>query len=738
MRQEAAALSTASLLLSATVAVATVFGNVRGIVHDPQHRPVAMAHVTIRARASAWSEGTQSNPDGEFEFTAVPVGEYIVATTAPGFSPLEQQVTVTSGSSPVLHFALNLVVTRQEVQVTAAPGQVNAESPTTETIISREDIARTPGADRTNSLAMITDFVPGATIVHDQLHIRGGHQISWLVDGVPAPNTNISTNVGPQIDPKDIDYIEAQRGGYSAEYGDRTYAVFNVVTRTGFERNNEAELVASYGSFNSTNDQISLGSHTERFAYYASLNGNRSDLGLATPTATVLHDMESGVGGFASLIFNATPADQLRAAVSVRKDHYQIPNTSQQQASGIRDLDRESDTLVNFSWVHTAGHGLLLTASPFYHFNRADFDGGPNDTPIIPTDHHSSNYLGFQTTLGAVAGKHNARGGFETFAQHEDTLFGLRANAGSGLALRQRQGIWGRVEALFLEDQCKLTSWFSLSGGLRLTRFTGSLTETSADPRLGMVILVPRLGWALRASYTRFYQPPPLSTVTGPLLSFALNRGFGFLPLQGERDEQHEFGLTIPFQNWVLEVDNFRTRARNFFDHDVIGNSNIFLPLSIQQARIRGWEATLRSPKVFKRAQIHLAYSHQRAEARGAVTGGLTDFSPPEQGYFFLDHDQRHTLSGVLSLTIPRRTWTAANISYGSGFLDGNGPGHLPAHASFDFSLGKSLGENWALVLTALNVANRRYLLDKSNSFGGTHYSDPRQLAVELRYRFHY
>ena len=75
---------------------------------------------------------------------------------------------------------------------------------------------------------MITNYVPGAYMTHDQLHVRGGHQVSWLIDGVPIPNTNIASNLGPQIDPKDIDTVEAQRGSYSADFGDRTYGVFNV------------------------------------------------------------------------------------------------------------------------------------------------------------------------------------------------------------------------------------------------------------------------------------------------------------------------------------------------------------------------------------------------------------------------------------------------------------------------------------------------------------------------------
>src|SRR2546426_11500295 len=138
-------------------------------------------------------------------------------------------------------------------------------------------------------------------MVHDQLHIRGGHRVSWLVDGVPVPNTNIAGNGGPQFDPKDIETIEIQRGGYSAEYGDRTYGVFNVVTRSGFDRDRQAELMVSYGSFNETNDQLSFGDHTRRFAYYASLNGNRTDLGLQTPAREVIPDLGSGFGGVNSL-----------------------------------------------------------------------------------------------------------------------------------------------------------------------------------------------------------------------------------------------------------------------------------------------------------------------------------------------------------------------------------------------------------------------------------------------------
>ncbi len=721
-------------LLSGALAYATIFGDVRGIVHDPSHRPVEGAQVTLHAVAGDWSAKAATGSEGEFQIPAVPLGNYRLTVSREGFTAVEQQIVVASGSAPILHLQLGMPALNQAVEVSETADAVATESSAATTLVSRNQIERTPGADRTNSLAMITDYVPGAYVTHDQLHIRGGHQVSWLVDGVPIPNTSIASNVGPQLDPKDADYIEVQRGGYSAEYGDRTYGVFNVIPRTGFERNNEGELVASYGSFGQTNDQISFGSHTERLAYYASINGNRTDLGLETPGPEVIHDAASGVGAFGTLIFNAGPADQLRLVTSLRRDDYQIPNTPEQQAAGVSDNEREADAYVNFSWVHTAGHGLLLTVSPFYHHNRADYTGGPNDTPFSPQQRRSADYAGGQVTLAAVAGKHNARVGAYGFEQRDDAFFGL---SGEGASLFERQQPTGSLAVLFMEDQYQPAQWLTLTGGVRLTHFAGDLSENAASPRAGAAIRIPRLRWTIHGFYGRFYQAPPLSTVSGPLLDFALLRGFGFLPLHGERDQQVQFGLTAPVRGWTLDVDYFRTQVRNYFDHDVLGNSNIFFPLTIDSARIRGWEVCLRSPRLRRRGQVHLAYSHQFAEGAGAVNGGLTDFSPPE-GTFLLDHDQRHTLNVGFNWDLPRRSWIAGNVYYGSGFADNNGPAHLPGHTTVDLMLGKSVRERWTVSLNALNVANRRYLLDASETFGGTHFADPRQVFLQVRYRFHY
>ena len=726
----------AAVLVAATLSSAQTVGVVRGVVHDAQHRPVPGATVALSAGHADWKQTAVSDANGEFLFAGVPVGDYTLAVTLEGFAPANESVTVVSGTTPIVHLELQVATVSQSVTVTATPEAAQAGAVTPTTMVDRRDIQFTPGADRTNGLEAITAFVPGSYVIHDQLHVRGGHQVSWLVDGVPVPNTSIASSVGPQVDPKDMDYLEALRGSYDAEYGDRTYGVFNVVPRTGFERDNEAEVVASIGSFWQTNDQFSLGGHTERFAYYGSVSGNRSDLGLETPVPQVIHDRQAGVSGFASLIFNATPANQVRLITSVRHDAYQVPNDADAEAAGIDDNEHESDAFVNLSWVRTFASGAVVTVSPFLHWNAANYEGGPTDFPIGTTSRRSSRYAGAQATIARTSQRNEIHAGLYGFAEDDTQAFAVAFNDRSADDFSARETPSGRQLALFAEDKFHASQWLTLTAGVRQTWFSGGVSESATSPRLGATVRVPRVAWMLRGFYGRFYQAPPLATVSGPLLEFVTAADAGFVPLRGERDEEHQVGVTIPVRGWVVDADEFRTRATNFFDHNPIGNSNVFFPLTIDGALIQGWEATVRSPAAWRRAQVHAAYSHQHADGIGGISGGLTDFSTGE-GRFPLDHDQRHTFTAGFTATLPRRVFAGANVYYGSGFPQEEG-GYLPGHTTLDLMAGKSFGDRCSLALNLLNAANTHVLIDNSLTFGGTHYNNPREAYVELRYRFHY
>ena len=736
------------LAIGACVVQAQGFGTLRGTVKDPTGAVVPQAMVTLKSAASSRMESTRTDANGAFLINAIPFGQYTLQVEHAGFATLSQPIQIIIGSAPSVELTLALGSTASTVEVTATP--LEATAPTAASppvLVSGKDILEAlPGADRMSSLQFITETTPGAFVLHDHLHVRGGHQINWLINGVPVPNTNMSSNVGRAMDPKDIEEVQINRGGYGAQSGDRTFAQVNVITRSGFEFNNDADLTATYGSNNQTNNQLSFGGHSTNFAFYTSLIGNRTDLGLEPPVPQISHDMGSGEGFFTTMSYKLGPADQLDWTATLRNDRFQVPvdptdfNPSDTNYAFLRDIDQERDSFLTFSWTHTINPNTLATVSPFFHYNNAQYIGAPTD-PLVATSHNTSNYVGSQAELKYVRGPNNLVAGLYGFFQRNNLLFGLANSSTSTFVSAVPEG---GVGSAYINDQYRPWKWLTLNGGVRLTYFSGLTNENAANPRIGASIQIPKLHWVLRSFYGTYYQAPPLYTVGGGVFGFELlneaQSGFAFQPLRGERDIQREFGLTIPVRGWVFDFDHFSTSSLNYLDHDVLGNSNILLPLTTPNARINGTEATARSPEVMHKLRFHLAFSNMTAEYKGAPDGGLIEPVPSQclQSFCYLDHDQRNTLSTGFDIHLPWRFWFSNNVVYGSGVLKADGPDHLPAHTTADIAFGKSVGERLSLTLTALNISNSRYPFSVNNSFAGTHFNNPREIIGSVRYRFHF
>jgi hypothetical protein len=758
----------AALLLAASIpALANIFATVHGVVHDLDHRPLAGAQVTLQAADSAFILRATTGSDGEFELPQAPIGVYRLEVTVPGFGTVSQSLSVASGTNPVVHIAMQIAPVTRSVVVEGLNTSLSAtDSATPTTLITRADIEETPGADRTIGMETITDYVPGAYMTHDMLHMRGGHQTSWLIDGIAIPNTKIASNVGPQIDPKDIDALETERGSYAAEVGDRTYGVFNVLPRNGFERSRDGEVLLRAGNLYTGETQVSLGDHNAATAWYASFTGSRSNYSLATPVAAIDHDATNSESSFLSLIRNKTPKDQLRLNGQYRQDFFQVPYDPNpndwEQASqyyesyGLRDGQIERDSFVIANWIHTLSPRALFSVAPFYHFNQANYDSLPTDNPVATTWHQASNYVGGQADARADAGPNNFSAGFYSFYQAENDLFGVLVNDGSATSQPNAgaNASAGLVE-FYLSDHLRLGQYITLLCGERFSIYHGGLDEYATYPRIGATVEIPRLHWVLRGFYGHFFQPAPLLTVSSSVLNYAKSLPSGentFTPMPSERDEEHQFGIQIPYKGWLLDIANVKNRVNNFLDHSNLGESNMYFPIAVDGALVRAWEMTLRSPKLAHLGQFHLTYSNQIAQQRGNIIGGFTcsistdpacDLGP---NYISLDHDQRETLNAGFTANLPQHTWFSTNVYYGSGFSNGlaganqgpyNGP-YLPVHTTFDISAGHALAERWKLSASVLNVTNHRVLLDNSITIGGFHFNDPRLISAGLRYRFHF
>jgi len=412
----------------------------------------------------------------------------------------------------------------------------------------------------------------------------------------------------------------------------------------------------------------------------------------------------------------------------------------------------------------------VLTVSPLYHFTAGQFLGGAEDKPLIPRHDRSSHYGGLHTVATTATSQHSLKIGFYGFFERDNNFFGLRSTEDPQFSLNQRVKTNGHMESFFVGDQYRPTEWLSITGGVRFTHFKGGISENALDPRIGGTIRLPHLNWVLHGFYGRYYQEPPLSTVSGSLLEFVETSGFEILPLRGERDEEHQFGITIPYKGWWFDASYYNTKARNFLDHEALGASNIFFPVTIGNAHIRGVDVSLISPRIANRLRISLIYARMRAEGWGGISGGLTEheelIKPGIQishhphpdvsvstGRFFLDHDQRHTMTLGSALVLPWDSYIFGELVYGSGFPSSGHGGNehdegdgaeetsaarLPGHVRLNLGGGKRLGKNWAVSINVLNVTNGRYLLDNSPLLGGVHWVEPRQIWAELRYNFRY
>ena len=728
----------------------------RGTVKDPSGALVPNAAVTLKSMASNRTESAKTNASGAYTINSIPFGQYLVRVEHEGFATQSHTIQIIIGSAPIADFKLAISSAKNTVEVTALATELEASAPSAAhppvMVSGNEILEELPGADRMSSLAFVTETTPGAFVLHDHLHVRGGHQVNWMINGVPVPNTNMSSNVGRAMDPQDIEEVEINRGGYGAQSGDRTFAQVNMLTRSGFELdNNDADLALSYGSYYQSNDQLSYGGHNDKFAYYLSAGASRTDLALEPPVESCGHDIGAGEGLLTTMTYKLGPNDQLDWTATTRDDRDQIPVDptdpikTDTNYAGNRDIDEEQDAFVTFSWNHTINPDTLLTVSPVFHLNDSRYIGGQVD-PLIATSHNFSTYFGNQSEIKWVHGKNNLVGGIYGFYEQNKLFFGLTNNTVLPITAESfPANTNGGVGSVYVNDQFQPWKWLTFNGGVRLTHFSGLSNENAANPRVGATIQVPKLHWVLRSFYGTYYQPPPLYTVGGGLFGATLigQPGFGFESLKGERDIQREFGLSIPFHGWEFDFDHFGTNARNFLDHDILGNSNITLPLTTPDARIRGTEATVRTPELMRKLRFHLAFSNMMAEYRGAPSGGLIEPVPTAclTGYCYLDHDQRNTLTTGFDVHLPWHSFFSNNVIYGSGVVsgDGNTDTHCPPHTTADAELGKSFGgsEKVKLSLSVVNLTNSRYALSSHNLFAGTHENNPREIIGSVRYHFH-
>ncbi len=133
-----------------------------GIVTDATGASIPKAQIDVKNAATGDVRSSVSNDSGAFNFTALPVGDYVITIKATGFTPFAQTgIHLDPGDTrSVRDIKLSPGSTNQVVEVTTAANTINIDSGEQSSLISSEDIKHlsVEGRDVTELLKILPGF----------------------------------------------------------------------------------------------------------------------------------------------------------------------------------------------------------------------------------------------------------------------------------------------------------------------------------------------------------------------------------------------------------------------------------------------------------------------------------------------------------------------------------------------------------------------------------------------------
>lgn len=224
----------ALLLLGATV-LAQDTALIAGRVLDQSGAVVPAAMVTLRAAGANTSRETQANADGQYDYEALPAGEYTVSTQVPGFTSDPMTVRLAPGQRRTIDVVLRPASQLQQVTVTATRSVESiATVPGSVSVVEDNQLQQQMGVSR-NVADTLGRLVPGLPPSSQAMSVYGqglrGRNYAVLIDGVPQSTSRNVTRDLQTVDPAAIERVEVVRGA-TAIYGDRAAGgVINIITK---------------------------------------------------------------------------------------------------------------------------------------------------------------------------------------------------------------------------------------------------------------------------------------------------------------------------------------------------------------------------------------------------------------------------------------------------------------------------------------------------------------------------
>jgi hypothetical protein len=721
------------------VALAQATATLSGTV-SVEGRPVKGANVT--AVGSNVALHTQTNADGRFTFTAVPIGTYDVdADGTAGTASLRVDVP---SAGAVVTIGLSALKEIGRTSVTSRPPRGGSG---TDLTLNSDLLTRSPA---NGSLPALLLQLPGAARgANGLVHLNGDHgDVNYIVDGVPIPQ-ELNRNIGTEFDPNDLAFIEAIEGAYPAQYGERFAAVVNANTRNGAGPPGfTAQLNA--GSYTNLDADVAYHTSIGLGSLVVATRNAQSTRGLDPPNPSSPHNGFSNANQFLRYT-QPVGNDFLNLTFSHAYQTYQIPNdVDGGEPATTDDNETQNDFFGTLQYRHPIGDHGSLTFGPTYKRSQIRDFGDPNNdfafgaagNPGAPTDCAQALSSTGPIVNGIVTSPVpnpsvayvNGTCGFSLFGDrtaidvggvldydnrsaHHDIRFGGVYDAttvtktyvvtlqpgnflapiftpsmpGAAFNVVDNAPNVGHLAAFYFQDSWKMGN-FQLDYGVRSDTFLVSSTQFGVgyaqfSPRVKLTFnLNPRTSFY--AFYGRYFTPFSLENVS-PLAAYTLN-----LPLQAsiaqfdlkpERDSAYEIGGHVGVGKGDLGVRIMQKNATDLIDDTQVGQTNLHQDINYAQGRIATQSAYYQLG--FGRgSRFYASVTHTYSVNKGCETQLLAPCFGQPDDWTPADHDQRIDVSAGIVANDRRGGWFAMDGEYGSGLSSGLNPNGGITCAGLDYA----------------------------------------------------
>lgn len=223
------------------------FGSISGAVTDTSGAAVPGCVVTATNPQTGLTRSVNSQESGIYVLAELPEGTYNIRAGKEGFRQIEQSgVILDAASRRTVNFKLELGTLSESVSVSAATEQVQTESGDVSRVISSRQLSQIAlnGGNYSQLLRLIPGAVAttldpfGLALSTTGQRINGirSDSILFSVDG--AENMDNGGNSNAAINPSadSIAEVKILTSSYSAEFGGRSGALINVITKSGTQQ----------------------------------------------------------------------------------------------------------------------------------------------------------------------------------------------------------------------------------------------------------------------------------------------------------------------------------------------------------------------------------------------------------------------------------------------------------------------------------------------------------------------